>query len=70
MQKQSISQTQQIENSSHSVTPYKNKSVPMNLSIHTAKTPKESNSKLKSNGIISKGDERLNLSVDLGLKNS
>jgi hypothetical protein len=53
------------------VTPYKNKSVPMNLSINNSiKTPKDGSMIKKGiyhNGIINnKLEDRLNLSVDVG----
>ena len=59
---------------SHSVTPYKNKSVPLNLSINTTnnKTPKDGsstgNSNAKKSNYTVRSDDRLNLSVDVGHK--
>lgn len=53
------------------MTPYKNKSVPVNLTITNSKTPKENMPKkgvYGNSGIISsvgKSDDRLNLSVDI-----
>lgn len=50
------------ESGSHSVTPYKNRSMPINLSINHSKTPKEYGK--KHIGSI-RSDERLNLSVEI-----
>lgn len=53
------------------VTPYKNKSVPLNLSINQSKTPKDSiyNKKQLNTGLM-KSDDRLNLSVDITNKSN
>ena len=57
-------------NPSQSVTPYKNKSVPMNLQINTNKTQRDfSNSKYNNshnkNNTQRANEERMNLSVDI-----
>ena len=69
--------TSKERNSHIDVTPYKNKSVPHNLSIsQNNKTPKESNShhlnalssiynKKQSNHTLMKPEDRLNLSVEI-----
>ena len=48
-------------------TPVKNKSVPLNLSINQTKTPKENSSSAKKAAMF-KPEERLNISVDIGVK--